>query len=373
MQALKYRDVYIECGIQRWYCAAMLSRSLTLCMSAMLLLVVQTFARMVPLSDSIERFPYLFDEASARYVDWDSSVITQSIAMSSAVRFTARGLYFLHRTERVVEELVHGPDWICEPCTIEEGAFCRLTNGDGRLFPQIGTDVTVQDPVPYVSVNTLVFEIDNVIQKCVSGMGRSVKYGPVAQTPYDMSLCDLVDIGVYAVYQNGEVCISHRAPMPVLYIISAFLIVLLSIFATQNILADLHLQESNNKRGAYVWLRQLGVVALWTALLVLTCVARGPPPITVADNALHVVNVWYVALYSVHWLFEFLVLFAQNGTQSCFPVNAILATVLFALSDFYGSYANNYIEVFLFLMLLRFMQKCMRPRVCLNDQAGFFP
>jgi hypothetical protein len=283
------------------------------------------------------------------------------------VRFTSRGLYFLHRTERVVDELVHGPDWICESCTMANNAFCRLDNGDGSLFPQVGTTVIVQDAVALVAPNTLVFEADSVIQKCVSGIGRSIQYGPAAQTPYDLSLCDLVDVGVFAVYRNGEVCLSHRAPMPELYIISAFLIVLLSIFATQNILADLHLQETTNKRGARVWFRQVGVLALWIALLVLTCVARGPPSITVEDNALHVVNVVYVALYSVHWMFEFFVLFAQGASESSFPVNAILATVLFALSNFYGSYANNYIEVFLFLLLLRFMQKCMRQRVRSSD------
>jgi len=361
MQALKYRDVYIACRIQHYHCAVMQGRSLAVFLLA-LLWVADSSARMLPLSDNSERFPYLFDEATARYVEWDSSGITQSIAMSSAVRFTGRGLYFLHRSERVIDELVHGPDWICEPCTMAMDAFCSLDNGDGSLFPQVGSAVKVQDAVPHVAANSLVFEDDGVAQKCVSGSGRSIQYGAAG---YDLSLCDLVDVGVYAVYRNGEVCLSHRAPMPVLYIISAFLIVLLSIFATQNILADLHLQSSTNERGMRVWFRQVGVLALWIALLVLTCVARGPPPVTVEDETLNVVNLVYVALYSVHWIFEFVVLLEQGGSQSCFPVNAILATVLFALSNFYGSYANNYIEVFLFLLLMRFMQKCMRPRALL--------
>jgi hypothetical protein len=350
-----------------------LSAMVRCCLQCVLLgavLVQQATARMVPLSDNIERFPYLFDEGSARYIEWDSSAVTQSIAMSSAVRFTARGLYFLHRTELVVDAFIRGDSWKCVPCTMETNAFCRLDNGDGRLFPAVGTSVTIQDATGDAANNTLVFG------KCVTGVGRSIQHGSDGATPYELSLCDLVDVGVTAVYRDGEVCLSQREPRPVYYIISSFLIVLLSIFATQNIIADLRLQGSDQLQSSHrlfmripvVWLSQLGVVALWVGLLVLTCIAAGPPAITVQDEVLHVANVVYVALYSVHWLLEIMMHIYGGGAQNCFPVNAILATVLFALSNFYGSYANNYIEIFLFLLLLRFVQKCMRK--CVHDYAS---
>ena len=324
-----------------------------------------TYARSIPIVDSVEAFPFLRSvDSPTEIIRWDSGNSIQLLSSCKLVRITRRGIRCISSKDHLIlgwqkmfstslEPRVNN-SFVSAICLPRNDALCVMVSGR-RFFP-----------------TNIVRVADNSVRKCQNGQDRTLvgdlqkdlaNFGRETNvTLDDISLCDILDTNLDVIYDpvNNEVFTLQLSNSLWLYAtISIFILVVVVLTAE----AISQRTRSRIRHNIFAWLTLTGL----STLMLTNVDGRMHTFVTVEDRAFVAMSFVYIAASTVYWLFSIIdTVEPKTSTGIVHPlesetqrdgVNAMLASIHFATCVLYGTPDNAYVSGFFFVFLFRCLQK----------------
>lgn len=361
------------------------------------------------LMDNSNVFPLLrYTDNMQNKVDWSDGYGLELLTSCLLIRVTRRGLRCIpstwNRQIDVTQTNSKVTVWIENACSPSNVSLCVLRSNhtqisESYVLPTIDGLASVNEDkhpsmlpdevaVQATSLDVLQPSIDRTgtmqitdtirTRPCKRGYGRNILMDVGHR--YDITACDIFESNTDLVYspQTNTLYVHFLDHGLVEYAITSVLVLVLTVFVAEELSKEVVNNRSGNNTPSVS--RMNIIIITWCALLICSITLqisshRSHPIITLEDKTMLELLCAYIAVYTSFWLVsksvvapieydtlehprdQLDVLRTTTGHSRNHGINAMLATILFAVQVLVGSSENIYTQPFLFIFLYRFFYK----------------